>query len=474
MRRRLPLSAWLGLGLALAMTLPAAGGAAAWWAVEARQNADLERRADRAAALIAERPPTGIVDQALARDLAALDVEAELIVKTPTEKGPNAGLKAPDEATLGAIKREYLAGLRDKPAPMTAKLEALLRTQPDGKNLLQNGFVQRNIAGANLFLAKPGRSARVAGAGIAALVLLAFVLAAGYVLLRRWVVRPLARMSADLEQVAGGEVTVAPVASRAREVADIGAALNGMAVELRAALAERDAADEQRRFLVTAIAHDLRTPLFTLRGSLEAIEQGIGDTDHLQRAQDKAALLDGLVDDLFTYSRLEYAGPQLTSEPLDATALAREAAQTVDPRIIVVAPAGPVVLDGDRAALLRVLVNLLDNAVRHCRDRVELAVVDDRDSVAFVVTDDGPGIDPGDLPHLFEPLFRADRTRNSVTGGAGLGLAIVDRLTTAHGGTVTAGAAPGGGARFTVTCARRGAPCLRSSPQVRQPAAQKE
>jgi two-component system sensor histidine kinase BaeS len=70
--------------------------------------------------------------------------------------------------------------------------------------------------------------------------------------------------------------------------------------------------------------------------------------------------------------------------------------------------------------------------------------------VRFDVTDDGPGIDPADLPHLFEPLFRADRTRNSTTGGAGLGLAIVQRLATAQGATVAAGAAPGGGARFTV------------------------
>jgi signal transduction histidine kinase len=454
MRRRVPLSAWLGLGVALAIILPAAGGAAAWWTVDVHQKADLDRRADRAAALIAPRSPIGIVDQALATDLAALDVEAELVGTTTKAVAKTADRTPTTNAELAAIKREYLTGRRDRPAPMTAKLEALIRTRPDGKEMLQSAFVQRSVPGANLFLAKPGRSARVAGAGIAALVLLALVLTAGYALLRRWVVRPLARMSADIERVAGGDVAVAPVASRAREVADIGAALNGMADELRVALAERDAADEQRRFLMTAIAHDLRTPLFTLRGSLEAIEQGIGNTDHLKRAQDKATLLDGLVDDLFTYSRLEYAGPQLTCEPLSADALAREAAQTVDPRIVVVAPARPVVLSGDRAALLRVLVNLLDNAVRHSRDRVEVAVVDDGDSVAFVVTDDGPGIDPDDLPHLFQPLFRADRTRNSVTGGAGLGLAIVDRLTTAHGGSVTAEPAPGGGARFTVRCAR--------------------
>jgi signal transduction histidine kinase len=123
----------------------------------------------------------------------------------------------------------------------------------------------------------------------------------------------------------------------------------------------------------------------------------------------------------------------------------------VDPRVVVVADGEPPALDGDRSALLRVLVNLLDNAVRHARSRVELRVLTD----GFEVLDDGPGIAREDLPQLFEPLFRADRTRNSATGGAGLGLAIVQRLTAAHGGEVRAENRPEGGARFVVRLAAR-------------------
>jgi signal transduction histidine kinase len=102
-----------------------------------------------------------------------------------------------------------------------------------------------------------------------------------------------------------------------------------------------------------------------------------------------------------------------------------------------------------------VLVNLLDNAVRHARSEVELRVRAEGEEVLFEVLDDGPGIAPDDLPQLFEPLFRADRTRNSATGGAGLGLAIVQRLTVAHGGDVQAENRPGGGARFVVRYPRR-------------------
>jgi signal transduction histidine kinase len=238
-------------------------------------------------------------------------------------------------------------------------------------------------------------------------------------------------------------------------VAEVGAALRGMADGLRDALAEQHAAEQQRRFLLSAIAHDLRTPLFTLRGSLEAIEHGIGDADHLRRARDKATLLDRLVGDLFTFSRLEYSGPELAHDPLDPVALAHEAADTVDPGILVVAPATPIAFDGDHGALLRVLVNLLDNAIRHADAEVELRVTAEGDDVLFEVLDDGPGIADDDLPQLFEPLFRADRTRNSATGGAGLGLAIVQRLTAAHGGTVRAENRPERGARFLVRLPRR-------------------
>jgi signal transduction histidine kinase len=228
-----------------------------------------------------------------------------------------------------------------------------------------------------------------------------------------------------------------------------------MAAGLRGALAEQHAAEMQRRFLLSAIAHDLRTPLFTLRGSLEAIEHGIGDADHLRRARDKATLLDRLVGDLFTFSRLEYAEPELAHDPLDPIALAHEAADTVDPRIRVVSEAAPPALNGDHPALLRVLVNLLDNAVRHARSDVELRVRAEGEDVLFEVQDDGRGIAPDDLPQLFEPLFRADRTRNSATGGAGLGLAIVQRLTAAHGGTVHAENRSEGGALFVVRIPRQ-------------------
>jgi signal transduction histidine kinase len=455
--RRPPLSAWVGLAIVLAIALPAVGAAAAWWGVHAHQRAGVEHRVKAATALIVGEdggadPPT----PATMRGLARLGVEASLEPSKPTAfLKPGVVDPLLDGKSELDLKRRMVKETATAPAAFTTNGLAATLKGPDGKRALESRFemfqIDDVLAHGTLFVPRPSTAARTAAAAGTALVLLLLVLAAGFVLLRRWVVQPLARLATDAEAIAGGSLAVRPVRSRTREVAQVGEALHGMADGLRGALAQRDLAEEQRRFLVTAIAHDLRTPLFTLRGSLEAIEHGIGEGDHLRRAQDKAKLLDGLVSDLFSFSRLEYAGPDLDRQVLDAAALAREAAAAVDDRIVVSAPGGMLAVEADHRALLRVLINLLDNAVRHARASVELAVRREPDgAVVFTVTDDGPGVDDVDLPHLFEPLFRADRTRNSRTGGAGLGLAIVDHLTAAQGATVHAENLVGGGARFTV------------------------
>ena len=95
---------------------------------------------------------------------------------------------------------------------------------------------------------------------------------------------------------------------------------------------------------------------------------------------------------------------------------------------------------GDPVALERALTNVIENAVRHARTRVDVRV----DGAGVAVADDGPGFAAADLPHVFEPLFRGDRARRADGAGAGLGLAIARRLVRAHGGDVTAANRPGG------------------------------
>jgi signal transduction histidine kinase len=344
------------------------------------------------------------------------------------------------------------------PLLMTPRLAAI--DSGGGKEQLlsyHQSFVQVGDVVAEIWVRSESVATRwviALGAGAAALAATLVLIVA---LLRRWVLRPLARLAADADRIAGGELDVEPVPTRAREVAQVGDALRGMAGALGAALGASAAAERDRRFLVTAIAHDLRTPLFTLRGSLEALERGLGDGRYLGLAQDRAAHLDGLVTDLFRFSRLEYAPETVALDEVDVAALARRAVAAIEPLAattgcVVELSDGPAeaIVRGDAEALLRVLTNLIDNAVRHARTSVSLTMRRANGALSVAVADDGPGFAERDLPHVFEPLFRADGARADADHHSGLGLAIARRLVRAHGGDVHAANDVGGGARVTV------------------------
>jgi signal transduction histidine kinase len=421
------LRTWLALGLAAAIVAPAGAGAGAWALVGAWQASRVQGRFDRGTDALSGDWGT------ISRRLTALGVEAQLSIK------PQPGM------TTAELKTVKLAG----EGLMTPGLEALQQS-PEFKRRVSEEFETRSVSGAGvggmLFVPRESAGLRWAIAVGSGALALAIVLVVSVALLQRWVLRPLARLADGAERIAGGELALAPVSTRAREVAQVGEAMSGMAATLDGALSITTAAERERRFLITAIAHDLRTPLFTLRGSLEAIERGIGDERSLARAQAKAAHLDRLVGDLFAFSRAEYAEAEGGGEPVDLAAIARRAAETVEPgplRLDVVTD-GPARLVGDPVALQRVLTNVLDNALRHARSRVELRV----SGLRVEVTDDGPGFAAADLPHVFEPLYRGDKARGH--GGAGLGLAIARRLARAHGGDVGAANLPAGGARVTV------------------------
>jgi signal transduction histidine kinase len=433
------LRTWLALGLVLALAAPAAAAAGGYLAAQAWRA----HREDARLAAVKRLLATGPVDTvALGKELSRQGVEALL-------------QPVPDKAavlTSGAAEKARLIAQQITTPGLHAVLQA-----PDGKRALQRDYEAIDVESprftGTLYVRRPSVAARWAVALAAAAIALAAALAVAVSLLRRWVLNPLAALAADADRIAGGELAVAPVTTRAREVAQVGDALQGMAGALGEALGASTAAEHDRRFLVTAIAHDLRTPLFTLRGSLEAIERGIGDGAALSRAQAKADHLDRLVGDLFSYARAEYAAGARPAAPLDVTELARRAVESVDagPIELALRADGPAPLTGDPVALERALTNIVENAVRHARTRVDVAVRPWEGAVVVEVADDGPGFAPEDLPHVFEPLFRGDRARQADGAGAGLGLAIARRLARAHGGDIAAHNRPQGGACVTVT-----------------------
>lgn len=283
--------------------------------------------------------------------------------------------------------------------------------------------------------------------------------------LGRMVVRPLAATSRAAHDIAGGNLDITLPDSRVREVAEVNRAFTGMSEALRASLAQQNRIEQERRLFIGAIVHDLRTPLFALRGYLDGLAAGVADTaerraHYLDVARTKADALERLITDLFEFTRLEYLDQTPQTEPLDLRPFLRQIVEghqpAADERGATVAldvPDEPVMVAADRHMLGRAVENLLDNALRYTPPggAIRLSAGREDGSATFRVEDTGPGIPAEDLPHIFAPLYRGEHSRNRRTGGAGLGLTVARRILRAHGGDLTAINAPAGGTVFTAT-----------------------
>ncbi|WP_203182510.1 sensor histidine kinase [Streptomyces pratensis] len=209
--------------------------------------------------------------------------------------------------------------------------------------------------------------------------------------------------------------------------------------------------DRQRRFVADA-SHELRSPIASLRTQLEV---GAAHPDLLDvpGAVADTVRLQVLAADLLLLARLD-AGERPGRTPVDLGALVREevsqrAADRIPPEVSV-ADAGSLEVTGSRGQLARVVGNLLDNAERHAERSVAVSVRADRGDVLVEVTDDGSGVPEAEHDRIFERFVRLDDARSRDDGGAGLGLAIARDVASRHGGTLTVGTAPGGGALFAL------------------------
>ncbi|XXY50182.1 ATP-binding protein [Sorangium sp. So ce269] len=284
---------------------------------------------------------------------------------------------------------------------------------------------------------------RVLAVGIPALVIL--LTAAAWVLIGRTLrpVRAMTLRAAGIADATTGERLAVPPTSD--EVAELGRTLNGMLDRLA------DGARRQREFVSDA-SHELRSPIAAVRASLEVAlaHPDRADASAVQRGVLAEILrLEALVADLLALARLdEQRAPPHDEIDLDDVVLeeaARARAAPVDTRGVSAAK-----VRGDRRGLEHLVRNLLDNAARYAASRVIVTTeIDDRE-VVLRVDDDGPGIPEQDRARVFERFTRVASSRSRDAGGAGIGLALVQRITDQHGGAVRAGRSPQGGARLEV------------------------
>lgn len=294
----------------------------------------------------------------------------------------------------------------------------------------------------------PANTARIAG--VTGLVLVLTVCMT--VLVGRRLVRPLRALTAAARGPGDRHARV-PVTSN-DEIGRLAAAFNDLS-------ARREHAEEQRRAMVSDIAHELRSPLNNIRVWLEAAEDGIAepDDDFTTSLLEEALQLQHLIDDLQDLAAADAGVLRLHREDvfvrdlLHQVATAHRAAADSAGVTLTVRTEDDPKLYADPVRIRQVIGNLVSNAVRHtaARGSVELRAVGAESEVSIEVRDTGQGIEPEELPYVFDRFWRAEKSRSRSTGGSGLGLAIVRQLTHAHDGTVTVHSTPGAGTVFGVT-----------------------
>lgn len=227
------------------------------------------------------------------------------------------------------------------------------------------------------------------------------------------------------------------------EVAVVARTFNAAAARVEALLISQKA-------LLANASHELRSPLARLRVATELwLDQPAADL-HEEIVRNLAEI-DQLVEEILLASRLDHAGPTIErAAAVDLLGLAAEEAARVEATVAGLdTRVEPVEIAGDPTLLRRLIRNLLENAARHGRPPIQIAVLRGEDSVRLVVSDHGQGIAPSERERVFEPFYRP-AGRSESAGGWGLGLSLVRQIATRHGGAVSCDAEPGGGSRFVV------------------------
>ena len=233
------------------------------------------------------------------------------------------------------------------------------------------------------------------------------------------------------------------------EVAAVAEAFNRMAGDLAVRQAQLVEADRARRQLLADVSHELMTPLTAIRGYAEtlALPQFLPESKEGQRAvkviQEEGERIERLVRDLLDLARFEAGGISLTQENVDVDEIfervaERHAKPAQDKGVeIVVEPHDDIRMVADPHRLEQAVQNLAANALRHTPPggAIRLGARREDDAVKITVSDNGIGIPPEHLPHVFDRFYKADQAR-TLSGGSGLGLSIVKAIIERHGGTV--------------------------------------
>jgi len=287
---------------------------------------------------------------------------------------------------------------------------------------------------------------------IGGVVLLLFAALGGYFLSAR-ALKPIDQITQTAQKIAGGEDLSARL-----NLPNTGDEVSRLAATFDAMLVRLDNSFRRERQFTTDASHELRTPLAAMQAILGVVREGERPAGEYRQALDDLAeetnRLRGLTEDLLRLARGEDK-TSVTRERVALSDLLTDVADSLRPlaearglALHVQVPEG-LALTGDMDALIRLFVNLLDNAIKYTeRGAITLTARSEADELIVEVTDTGIGILPEHLPRIFDRFYRVDPARSA--GGAGLGLAIARQIAQSHGGRLEVRSAPGAGSTFTI------------------------
>lgn len=284
--------------------------------------------------------------------------------------------------------------------------------------------------------------------------------------LEKRIFEPIENLKLGIDEIANGNYNVTVRCREPNDLSLLILSFNEMAQKLHESEQLQREYEANRKALIANISHDLKTPITSIQGYVEALLDHASATaanreNYLQTIHSNAAYLNNLIDDLFLFSKLDmdkldFSYATVPARPFMADLMEEFAFELQDKGIPFsycdTLAATPLVrLDGKR--FQQACNNIIHNALQHAsHDQLKLDVTlsQDGESLVLAIRDNGPGIDPAQLPHIFDRFFRVDAERKKDCASTGLGLAIAKELIEAHGGTISAANLDGHGCCFSL------------------------
>lgn len=285
----------------------------------------------------------------------------------------------------------------------------------------------------------------------------------------RSIIRPLRALKKAADQIKEGNLDFVVRQESKDEIGELALSFEQMRSRLKQSVQRQLQYEENRKELISNISHDLKTPITAIKGYVEGIMDGVTNTPekldkYVRTIYNKSVQMDRLIDELFLFSKLDLNSQPFHFEQVNLVSFLQDCIdelhmdiekQGVSFQFEEEPGLSAAWVDADRDKLKRVVINIIENAMKYMDKDKEQAFIRMRIKVtaqwyAIEIEDNGQGIDPEALPHIFDRFYRADRSRNTNTGGSGLGLAIAKQIMEGHDGGISAASVPGAGTVITI------------------------